>query len=218
MELFQFIFRLGVVFAVFGFIWGIIELAITLLSVGRQRQIAEIYIIKAVKYFFLVDVTFLVCATESMKGFNSTSQLVFGAVVLLMYFIGKLQNGQNRQRMFQMIANGMPQNLTKFDMKAEISVIVFALIVFVLFWIFPAYASNPLSIWFQEAISNIIDTPIFGFIFKVIGFFFLLSIIFKMVNAFLFLLSGKAFQSKNEDDNDSNGIDNSNFDSWEEVE
>ncbi len=218
MELFQFIFRLGVVFAVFGFIWGLIELGITLLSVGRQRQIAEIYIIKAVKYFFLVDVTFLVCSHDEFNGFDSTGQLVFGTIVLLMYFIGKLQNGQNRQRMFQMIANGLPQNVTKFNLRAEISVITFALVAFILFWFFPAYASNPLSIWFQEAISNIIDTPIFGFIFKVIGFFFLINIIFKMVNSFLFLLSGKAFQKNNNDKNDSNGIDNSNFDSWEEVE
>jgi len=217
MEIFQFIFRLGVVFAVFGFIWGLVELGITLLSAGRQRQIAEIYIIKAVKYFFLVDVTFLVCAHDEFRGFDSTGQLAFGFIVLLMYFIGKLQNGQSRQQMFQLIAQGLPQSINKFNFKYEISVIISALIAFVLFWVFPTYASNPLSIWFQDAISNIIDTPIFGFIFKVIGFFFLMNIILKMVNTLMFLLSGKAFQKNNKGNNDSNGTDNSSFDSWEEV-
>ena len=92
--------------------------------------------------------------------------------------------------------------------------IVFALMIFVLFWIFPHYAENPISIWFQDAILNIEDTPIFGFIFKVIGFFFLVNILFKMVNAFLFLISGQAFKQKsNKDENDRN-----DFDSFEEVE
>jgi hypothetical protein len=48
-----------------------------------------------------------------------------------------------------------------------------------------------------------------------IGFFFLVGIIMKMVNSFLFLLSGKAFQQNNNSSNDDNRKD---FDSWEEVE
>lgn len=215
MKLFEFIFTLGVVFAVFGFIWGLIELGITVLSAGRQRQLPEIYILKAVKYFFLVDVTFLVCANGKFENFNPTSQLVFGSVVLLMYFFGKLQNGKNRQMMFNAFANGRNMMPTKFNLKAEIGVISFAILVFGLFWVFPQYASNPISLWFDESISNIIDTPIFGFIFKVIGFFFLINIIFKMVNAFFFLISGKAFQRGNNQNRDDNRTD---FDSWEEVE
>lgn len=215
MELLEFIFRLGVVFAIFGFIWGLIELGFVLLSAGRQRQLIEIYAIKAVKYFFLVDVTFLVCANGEFNDFNATSQLIFGSIILLMYFIGKLQNGQKRQVMFQMMANGVLKNQSKFNIKAEIGVIVFALMAFILFWMYPTFASNPLSIWFEKSIMNIEDTPIFGFVFKVIGFFFLVGIIMKMVNSFLFLLSGQAFQQNNNTPNDDNRKD---FDSWEEVE
>lgn len=217
MELFQFIFRLGVVFAIFGFIWALIDLMIMLISSGRKRQVGEIYIIKAVKYFFLVDVTFLICMNGEFTGFNPTSQLVFGTIVLLMYFIGKLQNGQNKQRMFQMATNGIMKSQGGFNIRFEIGIIFFALSVFVLFWFFPNYAENPLSLWFQDAIINIEDTPIFGFIFKLIGFFFLISIIFKMVNAFFFLVSGQAFKQKqNNDDNDDNN--RKDFDSFEEVE
>lgn len=215
MELFQFIFRLGVVFAIFGFIWGLIDLMIMLISSGRKRQVGEIYIVKAVKYFFLVDVTFLICMNGEFTGFNSTSQLVFGTIVLLMYFIGKLQNGQNKQRMFQMATNGIMKSQGGFNIRFEIGIIIFALSVFVLFWFFPNYSENPLSLWFQDAIINIEDTPIFGFIFKLIGFFFLISIIFKMVNAFFFLISGQAFKQKSNNDDDNNRKD---FDSFEEVE
>lgn len=216
MELLNFIFRLGVVFAIYGFIWMLIELGLTLLSGGRERQLGEFYIIKAVKYFFLVNVTFLICANGTFRDFNTTSQLVFGTIVLLMYFIGRLQNSQNRQLLFQVAANGVLRNRSKFNFKAEVGVIVFALTMFILFWLFPSYANNPVSLWFEDSILNIEDTPIFGFIFKVIGFFFLLGILFRMVNSFMYLLSGKAFEKKQQSSN--NQRDKDDFDSWEEVE
>ncbi len=216
MELLNFIFRLGVVFAIYGFIWGLIELGLTLLSGGRERQLGEFYLIKAVKYFFLVNVTFLICANGTFRDLNATSQLVFGTTVLLMYFIGRLQNSQNRQLLFQVAANNVLRKRGKFSFKAEVGVIVFALVIFILFWMFPEYANNPVSLWFEDSILNIEDTPIFGFIFKVIGFFFLLGILFRMVNSFMYLLSEKAFEKKRPTENDRR--DSDDFDSWEEVE
>ena len=95
MELLNFIFRLGVVFAIFGFIWGLIQVGIRLLTIGRQRQTAEIYILKAVQYLLLVNVTFLICYDQNIQGLDVTSQLVFGSIILLMYFMGKFQNRKN---------------------------------------------------------------------------------------------------------------------------
>ena len=92
--------------------------------------------------------------------------------------------------MFQMVSNGMRQDLNKFNLKAEIGVIVFAVLFFVGFIFFPEYAKNPLSIWFHQNILDIEKAAILGFIFKVIGFFFLVNIIMKMINAFTLLLSG----------------------------
>ena len=74
-----------------------------------------------------------------------------------------------------------------------------------------------LSTWpFHDSIINIEDTPVFGFIFKVIGFFFLLSLIFKMVNTFTFLISGGKVgnQPPNNNGSDSN---NNKFDDFEEI-
>jgi len=214
MELFEFIFRLGIVFAIYGFIWAIIEMGIYLLSIGRKRQLAEAYIVKGVKYFFLVDVTFLVCAQQSFKGFDSSSQLIFGTIILLMYFMGKLQNSQKKQAMFKMVANNMAINQTLFNLRAEIAVITFAMVSFILFWLYPSVAENPLSVWFRDTITNISDTPIIGFIFKVIGFFFLVNIILKMTRAFFLIISGRAFQKQN-----NNRTDNRNdFDSYEEMD
>jgi hypothetical protein len=113
--------------------------------------------------------------------------------VLLAYFVGKLQSKQQQQAMFKMVGNSMMMPFSNFNLKAEITVISAGILLFILFVFFPEFASNPASVWFHESIINIEDTPVFGFIFKVIGFFFLLSMIFKMINAIMYLASGRAF-------------------------
>ncbi len=90
---------------------------------------------------------------------------------------------------------GLPQMPNAaFNLKLEVILIVASLAFFVLFWFFPEFATNPISRWFHDSILNIEDTPFFGFIFKVIGFFFLLNLIVKMMNGITFLLSGGKIQ------------------------
>lgn len=192
MELLNFIFRLGVVFAIFGFLFGLFEIGLTLLNTGRRKTMMEEYVIKLIKYLFLVDVTFLFCMDLSGEEISQYN-LVVTTLVLLTYFIGKLQNKQQQQAMFNMMGNSMIQPFSNFNLKAEIGVISVAIALFIFFVFMPELASNPASLWFHESILNIEDTPVFGFIFKVIGFFFLLSMIFKMINAFTYLISGRAF-------------------------
>ncbi len=217
MELFNFIFRLGVVFAIFGFLWGIIQIGYQLLRAGSVKSIAEDYVIKMIKYFFLVDVTFLFCTEDNDININ---QLIITALVLLTYFIGKLQNQQNRVESFKIIANGIAKNSIRFDIRAEIFVISFAILFFTGFTFYPQYASNPISIWFCESIDSINNAAFFGFIFKIIGFFFLINMIMKMVNAFSMILAGKPLTSRRssgskKDDSDRN---NNRFDDYEEIE
>ncbi len=218
MELLNFIFRLGVLFAIYGFIWGIFELGIKLLSSGRTRTLTEEYLIKAIKYAFLVDVTFLFCLDldhENISMYN----LTMAALVLLTYFIGKLQNKQNQLAMFKMMGNGMPTPSNNFNIKAEIGIIALSIAFFVSLIFIPEIAKNPISIWFHESILNIEDTPIFGFIFKVIGFFFLVSMLVKMLNAIMFLISGRPIvQATSSFQNFQNKKKEDKFDDFEELE
>jgi hypothetical protein len=84
-----------------------------------------------------------------------------------------------------------------------------------LLFFYPDYAFNGVSLWFKESILSIEKTPIFGWIFKLIGFFFLVSILLKVVNTFFLLISGKmliqtraGFRKKDGDDR---------FDDFEEL-
>lgn len=225
MNLFNFIFQLGVLFAVYGFIWGIFEFGYSLLIAGRKRSIMEAYVIKAVKYIFLVDVVFLFCMKQDEKAYSSYTFIIAG-LVILMYFVGKLQRKQNQQMMIRFMNNeGMKQLNTNFNLLAEITVIVLSLLFFTLLFFFPGYANMPVSLWFYDSIQGITNTPVIGFIFKVIGFFFLTSMILKMINGFGMLISGRPFVQVNSSfrqfrdtvDEDQKENDDSDFDDYEEM-
>lgn len=214
MEILDFTFRLGVVFAIYGFLWGIFEIGIRLLSAGRKRSLGEVYLLKGIKYFFLVNVTFLFCIEESEADFAISQQLIIAGIILLTYFLGKLQNSQNRMVMFQMMGRGLPNApVAQFSLRGEIILIAGSLLVFLGLYFYPEWASNPASQWFVDSIKNIDDTPVFGFIFKVIGFFFVVSIIARMINAFTFLLNGG--KNPRNPRNDKNNDDD--FTDYEEI-
>lgn len=213
----NFIFRLGVVFAIFGFLWGMIDIGLRLLTSGRQRSLTETYLLKAVKYLLLVDVVFLFCLGDLNTHLIVLNQVIVAGLVLLMYFVGKLQNSQNRVALFKMMGRGIPQvPQPQFNLKAEVGVITGAIALFVVFWFYPWLATNGASRWFHESILSIEKAFFFGFIFKVIGFFFILSMIIKMINGFTFLLNGG--KSQRPDNGIDNNYDENDFDDYEEVE
>jgi chorismate mutase len=216
-ELLEFIFRLGVVFAIYGFLWGLIEMGIRLFSIGRDRPIVEVYLIKSIKYIFLADVTIIFCIQGKSAGNLVINQLIFAGFILLTYFISKLQNSQKRVVLFQLMNQGNINQEKSFNIRAEIVVIAIGMITFGLLMIFPEKAFNPLSSWFHTSILNIENTPIFGFIFKVIGFFFLVTILFKMANAFAFLLSGGRITTKGPNDSKKFNNEKDDYDDFEEV-
>ena len=215
MELLNFIFRLGVLFAIYGFLWGIFEIGLTVLRSGRPKTIFEEYFIKSVKYLFLVDVTFLFCTSDE-SNFISEYHLLIASLVLLTYFVGKLQRKQNQMAMFQKMS--AMSNNSRFNLKAEIIVIIASILLFGTLTIYPAYASNPISLWFKASITDIEKTVIIGFIFKIIGFFFLFSMITKMLNAFMYLISGRPFIQASSSFQTFKNKKESDFDDYEEVD
>lgn len=210
-EILNFIFRLGVVLAIFGFLWWLINLGLSLLRGGRKKMLLEAYIIKLVRYFFLVDVVMLFCLDQAQGNIDYNKTIIAG-LILLIYFIGKIQNAQLRQSLFTVQGNMGMRNIMNqmkpvFDIRYESVVIIVSVLVFTGFIFYPQYAVNPISTWFYETIVDIEDTPIFGFIFKVIGFFFVISIIMKVVQGFTALLSGGRSSGRSDDDDDDSGFD-----------
>ncbi len=191
-----------------------IELGLTLLSGARKRTLFETYLIKGIKYVFLVNVTFLF-SVDLNKNINFYN-LMPSALILIIYFIGMFQQ-KKRQQIF--MGSFSKQNAsTLLNVKSEIILIVLCSLLFLGLLFYPQFAENAVALWFRKSILDIESTVIIGFIFKIIGFFFLLGMIFKMLNAINYLISGKPlidiksrFTKTNTKNNDSD------FDEYEEL-
>mgnify|MGYP001227678168 FL=1 len=105
---------------------------------------------------------------------------------------------------------GVQSSKTQFNARYEIGLIFVSFLIFVLLVLEPHLANNVIARWFKESIIDIEKTRIIGFIFKVIGFFFLLNILTKTIHSFHYII-GKLTSVKS-----SGGQDQ--FDDFEEVE
>lgn len=207
MEILGLTFQLGVFFAIYGFIWFFIDLGIKLLTSGAVRSELSNYMIKGVKYLFLVNVIFLFSVT-GIEAKVELSALVPVILILFLYFVGKFQKNQNKNIFLSRM--GIQSNSIQFNSRYEMVLISLSLMVFIFFIVEPSFAQNYIAKWFKATIIDIETTAIIGFIFKIIGFFFLLDILTKTINAFQFILARIVSRdpSKNQD----------KFDDFEEVE
>ena len=215
MELLNFIFSMGVLFAIYGFIWLFIEFGFALLRAVRQKTIFEEYLLKSFKYLFLINVTFLFC-TDGEDGKLSIYRLVMASFVLLTYFTGKLQKEQNRKLFFSNLGSIYQRNTL--NIKAESVLIIASLLLFAGFTFYPELAYNPISLWFRMSITDIEETAIIGLIFKAIGFLFIIGMILKMINGVAFLFSGRPFLQASSIFHVNEGNKEKDFDDFEEVD
>ena len=194
-------------------------MGLSLVRGGRKKMVFETYLIKFVKYFFFVDVTLLFCLDSAQSNVD-IGRVTIAGLVLLIYFVGKIQTNQMRKSMFSVQGNmaGMQEMMKRmqpvFDIRYEIVVIVLSIGIFTTLIFFPQWAVNPISNWFLETILDIEDTPIFGFVFKVIGFFFMISIFMKVAQGFMTMLTGGGIINNSKDDQSEDG---DHFDYYTEI-
>ena len=205
MDILELTFQLGVFFAIYGFIWFFVDLGFKMLSAGNSRSTIETYFLKAIQYVFLVNVIFLF-SIDMNSGHISLLNLYPIIGILTLYFIGKFQKNQSNMMMFSRM--GLKMSNSQFNPKYEALVIVIALFAFIGLMFRPDIANNSVALWFKESILDIESTAIIGFVFKVIGFFFLVGLLLKTANAFQYI-SRMLFERNDRKD--------SGFDDYEEV-
>ena len=184
MEILTLTFQLGVFFAIYGFLWFFVDMGFMLLNAGKSRSLGETYFFKGIQYIFLVNVIFLF-SIDMNSGGIAIANLYPIVFILILYFIGKFQKNQKNVMMLSRM--GIGSSSSKFNPKYEISVIVLSLLAFVGFVFRPDIANNSVAFWFKDSILDIESTAIIGWVFKIIGFFFLIGIVLKTINAFQYI-------------------------------
>ncbi|MBG39111.1 MAG: hypothetical protein CL857_04230 [Cryomorphaceae bacterium] len=208
MDILKLTFQLGVFFAIYSFIWFFIEFGFKIMTSGLVTGILHNYLIKAIKYLFLVNVIFLFATGENETTVIDKKSLIPVFFILLLYFLGKFQKNQNTNALFSRMGVQSPK--VQFNARYEVILISLSFLAFGFLVFEPNVANNAIARWFKESIIDIESTAIIGFIFKVIGFFFLLNILTKTINSFQYIIS-KLTSVKS-------GHSQDQFDDFEEVE
>jgi hypothetical protein len=197
MEILKFIFVLGINFSIFGFIWGLMMLVIRMFRApGQPSNQGLDYTLRIVKYFLLVSVTANYIAKFQGSDLDTNvgmTNLIVGTIVMTLYLLGKLQNRAvlsqlGQHPLFTRFANMVDPKVERFLLLGSIAYFVACLM-------YPQMVDNRLVNWFTESIQNIYDTPIIGWIFSVIAFFFLISILLRAANVIGRLLNGQSITS-----------------------
>ncbi|MBK9591136.1 MAG: hypothetical protein IPO32_06420 [Crocinitomicaceae bacterium] len=197
MEILKFIFVLGINFSIFGFIWGLMMLVIRMFRApGQPANQGLDYTLRIVKYFLLVSVTANYIAKFQGSDLDTNvglTNLIVGTIVMTLYLLGKLQNRAvlsqlGQHPLFTRFANSVDPKVERFLLLGSIAYFVACLI-------YPQMVDNRLVNWFTDSIQNIYDTPIIGWIFSVIAFFFLISILLRAANVIGRLLNGQSITS-----------------------
>jgi len=199
MRVLEFIFVLGINFSIFGFIWGIFQFIIrNLQNPNQQRGELSTYILRIIKYFLLVSVTANFIVVSDLGAYKDDLgvthiepfSMIVGSIVMGLYLLGKLQN---RTMMSQLGNNPMFSRLIpKIDPKVERYLLAGSLLYFVFCLWYPSMVDNGLINWFTEAIISIKEAFLIGWIFYIIAFFFLISILMRGANVIGNLLSGNS--------------------------
>lgn len=190
MEILKYIFFLGIVYIVFSIIWFFIALLPKYL-LGNRRDSAQNnilgYLIKSVQYYFLASLTAIKAIDfvqeENIDASQGPVYVVIGGIVLYLYLAGK---AERNRAMVQFRSN--LGNFSTTSLKYEPHLIGITLIFYAIAFNYLPLIQNPINYWFLESIDDFYNTIIIGWIIGFIGFFFLLSMIFKGINTTGFLV------------------------------
>jgi len=114
-----------------------------------------------------------------MKG--TLSPAIFfstGGVILFLYLFGKLK----RTEMKAAISRYFKNTTQPTNHAIEGALLAAGMVLYILCIYFPALYENSLNLWLFGSVTNIYNTPIIGWIIKIVGVFFMFAIISRGLN------------------------------------
>jgi hypothetical protein len=204
----EYIFRIGIIYIVFSFIWAFFLLLYNMMTGFNTGSVWQTFIMKTVKMYFLISIVaiFTISYMHNPK-YSGPFIATVGLLTLYSYMVGRLQ----QKRMIIQINNrmGNMSNAPVVDMRMESLLIIAGLIYFTLCLYNTSLPVNAANLWFSKAVDDIYSTPVIGWIISFFGIIFLLFTLLKAAMFTVVLLNritgGK--QNNNNDGNNPGGND-----------
>jgi len=196
MSIINFIIHLGIIFVIFAFIWGVFKYLLSMITSTNQKSNQSEYISQIIKNVFLVAVTASFVSSTGEHYISSTGfRIVISSFILGLYLLDKMQN-RNKYAQFSKLGNGVLNGLaSSFEPKQERLFLVGSILLFIVCLIFPMLVNNSLINWFNIAIESLNDTFLIGFVFKVLAFFSVVTLVMRGANIIGKLISGESLKS-----------------------
>ena len=199
MDLLEFIFYIGVINVVFNAIWGFLTRRL-LDFTGMERHYWSIgFQLRVLGSYFLVSLWGLFTAAYTLTIDESYSMLYYivGGAILVSVMASQLQ----RQRIRHMM---MGMQVSRRRMFIEWSFIGLCLVYYVLTLIYTQIVDLVPLHRILEGVQWIYDTPVIGWIVKIVAFFFTLVMVFRGLNlitsALDRMINGRPMNSGNRSD------------------
>ncbi len=215
MEILETIYRVGVILAIFSFIWGIIKIGMLLLTGGQALKF-QLLTLRVLKTVILSQVVAQFCFPSDNSLSLSGYSIVVSGLILAFYFINDSQ--KRKFRKFNFLSLNQKTMSDTSPRWAEVLLVCVGISGFILFVLFPSTLENGVTNWFYENIVGLEKAPIFGFIFKIIGVFFVITVINRTVQSFFVLLNGGTNRPHHDPNGNRENRKEDDFDDYEEIE
>ncbi|MBM4146180.1 MAG: hypothetical protein FJ240_07880 [Nitrospira sp.] len=215
MTILEFLFYLGIINIVFGFIWKWAFVFPTALLFTFLKMDRAMLLVKTFGAYLLVSLTALLTLTalEDKSGFLSLIgfPLVGGFVI----YMGFASNAYEAQKQARTNYDDEMLDALKYD-----GIFIFgAPILFIISLFFPIITVNRLILWLYNILDWVYNLPVIGWLIKIGGVLFLISIIFNGIVISGVLFSALFGKRKQHLDSNTNGMMlNNNFGIKEEEQ
>lgn len=185
MDTLKFIFYIGIAFTVFQMLWWMLNGLISYATSNKSKTLVPTYILKALHYLILMPtlVGFINLKADQGK-ISADSQILYISItvaVTLMYLFGKIQKRQRLNRFRKSLNQVFNNSIPPFSFKWEIILSIAAIAMLAASFFVPELYQNGFIAWITKAIASIYDAFIIGFIFRIIGIVFVISLFWKLI-------------------------------------
>lgn len=155
-------------------------LLLRLITMGERKGVFEEHLLKSVNHFLIATLAASFALNKSIEdGVNGSGYIVATLIMLYLYMVGKLERRQMIFQMQQGFGGQMKSMIRPINYRVGMIYMGLTLVFYSVCIFYPQIVHNGFTQWFYQSIQDFYDTPIIKWILMVVGFFFLLNILFR---------------------------------------
>jgi hypothetical protein len=177
MNIFVFLIFLGIINIVFSFVWKWVFVLPGALLFAALKIDKGTILLKIFGAYLLVALT-AITTLATLQDQNGWPLIVYPIVAAFVLFMGFASGSYEQQKQARIDNDWQMMQRIQEEAWLDPILMIGSVVLFVLSLFVPALVNNGLTFWLFDVIIWIYEIPVIGWILGIIGFFFMLSMIF----------------------------------------